>query len=59
MKRYVVSATSTKSSDLFEVSHTDSDGKRITGQLYSADQVSHRLQELLSWGATDIVVTQK
>lgn len=43
---------------LFDVSHTDSSGNRVTGQLYTADKVSRRLQDLLSWGCTDITVTE-
>ena len=42
----------------FEVCHTDRDGKRITGQLYTASTVSTRLQDLLNWGCTDITVTE-
>lgn len=43
---------------LFEVSHTDKNGKRITGQLYTADAVSRRLLDLLAWGCYDITVTE-
>ena len=47
-----------RSGVLFEVCHTDRSGKRITGQLYTADAVSQRLQDILSWGGTDITVTE-
>lgn len=46
------------SNTLFEVCHTDRSGKRVTGQLYTADSVSRRLQDLLLWGCTDITVTE-
>lgn len=50
---------STESVDvLFEICHTSSDGRRVTGQLYTADQVSNRLMDILSWGGTDITVTE-
>lgn len=45
-------------STFFEVCHTDTSGNRITGQLYTADAVSRRLQDLLLWGCTDITVTE-
>ena len=47
-----------RSGVLFEVCHTDTSGKRITGQLYTADKVSQRLMDILSWGGTDITVTE-
>lgn len=47
-----------RSGVLFEVCHTDHGGKRITGQLYTASTVSTRLQDLLNWGCTDIMVTE-
>jgi hypothetical protein len=43
---------------LFEVCHTDRSGKRVTGQLYTAKTVSQRLIDVLSWGGTDITVTE-
>ena len=43
---------------LFEVCHTQPDGKRVTGQLYTAPAVSNRLLDILSWGGTDITVTE-
>ena len=47
-----------RSGVLFEVCHTDRNGKRVTGQLYTANAVSQRLQDILSWGGTDITVTE-
>lgn len=44
---------------LFEVCHTNRDGSRVTGQLYTADAVSNRIMDILSWGGTDITVTEK
>lgn len=46
------------SNTTFEVCHTDRNGKRVTGQLYTASTVSNRLQDLLNWGCTDITVTE-
>ena len=46
------------SNTIFEVCHTDRNGKRVTGQLYTASTVSTRLQDLLNWGCTDITVTE-
>jgi hypothetical protein len=43
---------------LFEVCHTDKSGRRVTNQLYTAETVSRRLQDLLQWGCTDITVTE-
>lgn len=43
---------------LFEVCHTQPNGTRITGQLYTAGAVSSRLLDILSWGGTDISVTE-
>lgn len=43
---------------IFEVCHTDKNGKRVTGQLYTASSVSQRLQDLISWECTDITVTE-
>jgi len=43
---------------LFEVCHTNPDGSRVTGQLYTAGAVSDRLINILSWGGTDITVTE-
>lgn len=43
---------------LFEVCHTQPDGKRVTGQLYTAGTVSNRLLDILQWGGTDITVTE-
>ena len=43
---------------LFEVCHTQPDGKRVTGQLYTAGAVSSRLLDILQWGGTDITVTE-
>ena len=43
---------------VFEVSHTDARGNRITGQLYTAEHVSRRLQDLLEWGCTNITVRE-
>ena len=47
-----------RSGVLFEVCHTDRSGKRITGQLYTAPTVSQRIMDVLSWGGTDITVTE-
>ncbi len=46
------------SNTIFEVCHTDRDGRRVTKQLYTAETVSRRLQDLLQWGCTDIIVTE-
>lgn len=46
------------SNTLFDVCHTDRSGHRITGQLYTAKNVSQRLQDLLEWGCTDITVKE-
>lgn len=48
-----------RSDVLFEVCHTNRDGSRVTGQLYTADAVSNRIMDILSWGGTDITVTEK
>lgn len=58
---YVKAASDTSRNSykvLFEVCHTQPDGTRITGQLYTADAVSNRLLDILSWGGTDITVTE-
>ena len=41
---------------LFEICYTQRDGTRVTGQIYTYDFVSHRLEELIKWGATDITM---
>lgn len=43
---------------IFEVCHTDERGNRITGQLYTAESVSRRLQDLLEWGCKNITVKE-
>lgn len=43
---------------LFEICHTDRNGKRITGQYYTADAVSQRILDLLDWGCYDITARQ-
>ena len=43
---------------IFEVCHTDAYGRKITGQLYTAESVSRRLQDLLEWGCTNITVKE-
>lgn len=42
----------------FEVCYTQKDGKRITGQLYTAKTVSWKLEALVNEEATDIIVTE-
>lgn len=37
-----------RSNVLFEVCHTNYDGTRVTGQLYTANTVSQRLTDLLN-----------
>lgn len=47
-----------KKTDWFEVCYTQNDGRKITGQLYTADRVSECLTRLIEWGATDIFVRE-
>ncbi|MBR2554342.1 MAG: hypothetical protein IKE94_05710 [Aeriscardovia sp.] len=42
----------------FEVCYTQKDGRRITGQLYTANTVSWKLEALVNEEATDIIVTE-
>jgi hypothetical protein len=57
-KNYVKANSDKARKVVFEVCHTQPDGTRITGQLFTADTVSRRLMDILSWGGTDITVTE-
>lgn len=40
----------------YEMSWTKRDGERVEGQIYTAEQVSHQLENLEEWGATEITL---
>lgn len=40
----------------YELSYTQKDGARVSGQIYTAEHISSMLAELESWGATNIVI---
>lgn len=43
---------------LFEISYTQADGRKIEGQLYTADTVSNKLVTLVKENATNILVKE-
>jgi hypothetical protein len=40
----------------YEMEWTKKDGERVKGQIYTAEQVSHQLENLEEWGATNITL---
>jgi hypothetical protein len=40
----------------YEMAWTKKDGERVKGQIYTAEQVSHQLENLEEWGATNITL---
>ena len=40
----------------YEMSWTTNNGQEVTGQIFTADNISNKLKELESWGATNIVI---
>lgn len=40
----------------YEMSWTQKDGKRIEGQVYTAEYITQHLLNLEKWGATDIII---
>lgn len=44
---------------IYLISHTESNGNRVTNQRYSTDQVTRRLQDLEEWGCYDIEIVEE
>ena len=43
----------------YEMSWTQKDGTRVTGQIFTAEHISGMLKQLEEWGATDIIIVSK